>query len=285
MHPRTTTTHATLICLALTNTIACSTAQAQTWDVTRIFGQNRRASDQLQPGRAEPIVSSVRCVDRSVAAPAPSRVYIWDSGNNRILGFDHAGRCEAGPPQLQGTACTENSMCGAGGHCSGDLNAHSDDRDWPAFRDTTRAPARRQYQEGSSARRFAVRNSVSLSDQVHSKVRAPIRWRRMLLTICMSSICRTTAPLRYTDPFTTIPLPTRSGDKATSQRAIAIGRTRTGCDHAVHRPLAGTYFLVSGAVDVTPTADDRVADYGNHRCCASIRVIRPQIWFSDSAPC
>ena len=50
-------------------------------------------------------------VDR-MPAPLPSRLYIWDSGNNRILGFAHAGTCVGGPPQTTGKACTENSMCG-----------------------------------------------------------------------------------------------------------------------------------------------------------------------------
>jgi DNA-binding beta-propeller fold protein YncE len=45
-------------------------------------------------------------VDRSVR---PNRVYVYDSGNNRVLGLSHLGTCEAG--QNAGQACTVNSDC------------------------------------------------------------------------------------------------------------------------------------------------------------------------------
>jgi sugar lactone lactonase YvrE len=45
-------------------------------------------------------------VDRSVQ---PNRVYVYDAGNSRILGFSHLGACLAGPHA--GDACTNNSDC------------------------------------------------------------------------------------------------------------------------------------------------------------------------------
>ena len=50
-------------------------------------------------------------VDR-LPHPAPSRVYVWDAGNNRVLGFSHVGACSGGA--AAGSSCTENSMCGTG---------------------------------------------------------------------------------------------------------------------------------------------------------------------------
>ena len=37
------------------------------------------------------------CWSIGPARRPPSRLYVWDSGNNRILGFDHVGRCVGGP--------------------------------------------------------------------------------------------------------------------------------------------------------------------------------------------
>jgi len=45
-------------------------------------------------------------VDRSVQ---PNRVYVYDSGNSRVLGLSHLGTCLAGPNA--GQACTTNSDC------------------------------------------------------------------------------------------------------------------------------------------------------------------------------
>lgn len=54
-------------------------------------------------------------VDRAPAAGTPSRLYVWDSGNSRVLGFDSFGSCNGG--SRPGAACTESSFCGAGGAC------------------------------------------------------------------------------------------------------------------------------------------------------------------------
>src|SRR6476660_5982119 len=121
MHPITRTNQARFIALALV--AAAPSAFAQTWDVYRVFGQidaKQTNYNEVVPNRLFHPAGVL--IDR-LPAPAPSRLYVWDSGNNRILGFDHAGRCEGGPPQLQGSAWTENSMCGTGGRCTGDLNA------------------------------------------------------------------------------------------------------------------------------------------------------------------
>jgi regulation of enolase protein 1 (concanavalin A-like superfamily)/sugar lactone lactonase YvrE len=50
-------------------------------------------------------------VDRTVT---PNRVYVYDAGNNRVLGFDRLGGCTAG--SQSGAACTSDSDC-AGGTC------------------------------------------------------------------------------------------------------------------------------------------------------------------------
>ena len=45
-------------------------------------------------------------VDRTVQ---PNRVYVYDAGNNRVLGLRHLGTCAAGPSA--GGACTSNADC------------------------------------------------------------------------------------------------------------------------------------------------------------------------------
>ena len=45
-------------------------------------------------------------VDRSVT---PNRVYVYDSGNNRVLGLSHLGQCSS-----SGNACTNDGDCSAG---------------------------------------------------------------------------------------------------------------------------------------------------------------------------
>jgi sugar lactone lactonase YvrE len=266
MHPTTITTRAALICIALANTIACSTAHAQTWGVTRIFGQidaRQTNYNQVVPSR---LFHPAGVLIDQMPSPAPSRLYIWDSGNNRILGFDHAGRCEAGPPQLQGTACTENSMCGPGGHCTGDLNAAaaivigqpSGYNEGACNGDNTKtAPARADslcaipypYQisplEGPRANQMAA-------DAAHNLYVVDLQNNRLL---------------RYTDPFTT----DRVADALWGQadftaRECNRGRTAPDATTLCTGRTPGTYFLISGAVDVT--ADGKtiwVADYGNHR--------------------
>ena len=47
-------------------------------------------------------------IDRSVQ---PNRLYVYDAGNNRVLGLSHLGTCAAGPNV--GQACTANSDCPA----------------------------------------------------------------------------------------------------------------------------------------------------------------------------
>jgi sugar lactone lactonase YvrE len=53
-------------------------------------------------------------VDRSAT---PNRVYVFDSGNMRVLGFDSLGTCSGG--SAPGTACTDDLDCpGSGAACS-----------------------------------------------------------------------------------------------------------------------------------------------------------------------
>ena len=89
-----------------------SAAPGDDWHPTRIFGQidTRQTNyNQVVPNRLFQPAGVV--VDR-MPAPLPSRLYIWDSGNNRILGFAHAGTCVGSPrrPQArpaQKTRCVE----------------------------------------------------------------------------------------------------------------------------------------------------------------------------------
>ena len=48
-------------------------------------------------------------VDRTVT---PNRVFVYDAGNSRVLGFDRLGACTAG--SAPGAACTSDSDCGGG---------------------------------------------------------------------------------------------------------------------------------------------------------------------------
>src|SRR5690242_17410245 len=83
-------------------------AHAQSWSVTHVFGQvddQETNYNEVVPNR---LFHPAGVLVDQMPAPTPSRVYIWDSGNNRILGFDHAGSCTGGPPAMLGKACTEN---------------------------------------------------------------------------------------------------------------------------------------------------------------------------------
>jgi hypothetical protein len=263
MHPITRTNQARFIALTL---VAAPSAFAQTWDDYRVFGQidaKQTNYNEVVPNRLFHPAGVL--IDR-LPAPAPSRLYVWDSGNNRILGFDHAGRCEGGPPQLQGSACTENSMCGTGGRCTADLNGAAtivigqpSGYDQGACNgDNTRlAPARPDslcaipypYQisplEGPRANQMAA-------DAAHNLYVVDLQNNRLL---------------RYTDPFTT----DRIADSVWGQadfvsRDCNRGRTAPDATTLCTGRVPGTYFLISGAVDVT--SDGKaiwVADYGNNR--------------------
>ena len=85
-------------------------------DGVRVFGQ----IDLRETGYNEVVPDRVFhpagvLVDR-LPAPAASRLYVWDGGNNRVLGLDHVATCVGGAKD--GARCTENSICGDG-ICSG----------------------------------------------------------------------------------------------------------------------------------------------------------------------
>src|SRR5690348_10907334 len=118
MHITTTFGLSARLALCCTFAAAVHAAHAQSWSVTHVFGQvdaQETNYNEVVPNR---LFHPAGVLVDQMPAPTPSRVYIWDSGNNRILGFDHAGSCTAGPAALLGKACTENSGCGQGGHCS-----------------------------------------------------------------------------------------------------------------------------------------------------------------------
>ncbi len=89
------------------------------WRPTRVFGQpSLRETNYNEVVAARLFHPGGVMIDR-LAAPQPSRVYVWDSGNNRILGFDHVGTCDGGAQH--GALCTESSIC-TGGSCTADLD-------------------------------------------------------------------------------------------------------------------------------------------------------------------
>jgi len=97
-------------------------ALAQDWSIARIFGQWSPAQtnyNQVVPNR---LFHPGGVVIDPMGAGQASRLYVYDSGNSRILGFDHVGLCVGGPAAAAGMKCTENSMCGPGGRCAADPN-------------------------------------------------------------------------------------------------------------------------------------------------------------------
>lgn len=249
-----------------------ATPRPATWTPTRIFGQRdftQTAYNQVVPNRLFHPGGVV--VDR-MPAGTPSRIYIWDAGNNRMLGLEHAGTCEGG--SSAGAACTENSGC-AGGTCSGNTDRaadlvfgqpsgaghaacnHDNTRLAPAGPDTLCAvpfPEQISIAEGPRGNSLAVDNAhgVYVVDPFNNRV------------------------LRFDDPFGTA-----LSDPDAATRADAVwgqpdfvsrrcnqGRDAPGpdtlCTGEVDRFYPNYYF--SAGLDVTPDGQHLwVADLGNHR--------------------
>ncbi len=111
-------THANA-CFAGGAELACAGA-CPCWAPDRVFGQSsltETAYNEIVGVRSFNVGGVL--VDR-LPAPQPSRVWVWDAGNNRVLGFSHIGTCAGGTNP--GTPCTENSICTGGGACTGNLN-------------------------------------------------------------------------------------------------------------------------------------------------------------------
>ncbi|MBN2361367.1 MAG: hypothetical protein JXR83_18090 [Deltaproteobacteria bacterium] len=90
------------------------------WIPSRVFGQRSLAEtayNEVVPGRV--FHPGGVLVDR-MPAPTPSRLYVWDAGNNRILALPHAATCVGG--SNAGAGCTEHGGCGSDGQCTGPLD-------------------------------------------------------------------------------------------------------------------------------------------------------------------
>lgn len=83
----------------------------------RVFGQpDLKQTNYNQVVASRGFYVAGVLVDRAPDASTNSRVYLFDSGNSRILGFDSIGTCSGG--SKAGQACTEDSFCGAGATCA-----------------------------------------------------------------------------------------------------------------------------------------------------------------------
>lgn len=91
--------------------------------LSAVFGQDSMTETQYNEVRGDGIFHPGGIHIDKMPAPTPSRVYIYDSGNHRILGLRSFGRCEGGP--RHGARCTENSTCGSG-QCTGGMNDAAD---------------------------------------------------------------------------------------------------------------------------------------------------------------
>lgn len=94
------------------------------WTPSRVFGQadlTTATTNMVVPNRV--FHPGGVLVDR-MTAPTASRMWVFDAGNDRILGFKNVGTCVGGP--TPGAACTEHSGCGTGGSCAGSLNRNAD---------------------------------------------------------------------------------------------------------------------------------------------------------------
>ena len=129
---KTTLTHGVWLLLGISVAVACASATgdgtgsvgktpqavsgAQLPAPLRVFGQ----PDMKQTNYNEVVNNRVFypagvLVDRDPSTSVNSHVYVFDSGNNRILGFDTIGTCTGG--SKAGQACTEDSFC-TGGTCT-----------------------------------------------------------------------------------------------------------------------------------------------------------------------
>lgn len=82
----------------------------------RVFGQpDIKQTNYNEVVANRPFHPAGVFVDRAPSSATNSRVFVWDSGNNRVLAFDTIGTCLGGAKNGQG--CTEDSFCGSGSTC------------------------------------------------------------------------------------------------------------------------------------------------------------------------
>ena len=236
------------------------------WAPSRVFGQadfTLTATNMVVPNRV--FHAGGALVDR-MPAPTASRLWVFDAGNDRILGFRNVGTCVGGP--RPGTACTEHSGCGSGGSCAGNLNRNADivlgqpsttDRSACNADNTKRAPAARNtlcltpYPLTISPAEGPMGGQLA-SDAAHNLYAVDPYNNRVL---------------RFDDPFTHDNLP----DKVWGQADY----TSRECNRAFGAPAAdrlctgdldnlGNPPSFSSGVDVTPDGSTLwVADLVNNR--------------------
>jgi hypothetical protein len=206
------------------------------WAPSRVFGQvdlTTAQTNMVVPNRVFHPGGVV--VDR-MTAPTPSRMWVFDAGNDRVLGFKNVGTCVGG--STPGAACTEHSVCGTGGSCASSLNRNADivlgqpsssDRNACNGDATKRAPAARNtlcltafplqvsLQEGPQGGQMATDNAhnLYLVDPYNNRV------------------------LRFDDPFTKDNLP----DKVWGQSDY----TSRECNRGFNAPAADR--LCTGDLD------------------------------------
>jgi len=234
------------------------------WAPSRVFGQvdiTETTTNMVVPNRV--FHPGGLFVDR-MAAPTPSRLWLFDSGNNRILGFRTVGTCAGGP--TPGAPCTEHSGCGSGGSCANNLSRNADlvlgqpstsDRASCNGDNTRRMPASRSAlclapfpltvspAEGPTGGQMAM-------DSAHNLYVVDLFNNRVL---------------RFDDPFTHDTQP----DKVWGQRDFNSRECNQGfASPAADRLCTGNMDdlplgFFGGAVDVTPDGSLWVADLGNNR--------------------
>ena len=235
------------------------------WTPTRVFGQ----LDLTQTGILEVTPHNVFhptgvLVDR-MPAPTPSRLWVFDSGNNRILGFRTVGSCAGGP--RPGTACTENSGCGSGGSCTTNLNRNAD-----LVLGQPSTSGRSACNGDNTKRLPAARSSLCLTPYPYniSPLEGPVGGQ---MASDNAHNFYTVDPfnnrvLRFDDPFSHDTQPDRVWGQADyASRECNQGFGAAAADRLCTGNMDNVSFgFFSSGVDVTPDGSTLwVADTGNHR--------------------
>ena len=234
------------------------------WLPSRVFGRvdlTQASLNMVVPNR---VFHPGGVLADRMTAPTPSRLWVFDGGNNRILGFRNVGTCVGGP--TPGAACTEHSGCGSGGSCAGSLNRNADlvpgqpstsDRSACNGDNTTRAPAARNtlcltpypqivsLGEGPQGGQMATdaAHNLYVVDPYNNRV------------------------LRFDDPFTKDTLPDKVWGQADyTSRECNRGFGAPAADRLCIGDLNNIGEVFSVAVDVTPDGSTIwVADNANNR--------------------
>jgi DNA-binding beta-propeller fold protein YncE len=237
---------------------------ADSWQPTRVFGQpslTETAYNQIVPNRVFHPAGVL--VDR-MPAPLPSRLWVWDSGNNRALGFSHAGVCDGGP--ADGQPCTENSLC-APATCTAGLDA---DAEVVLGQSSGFAGACNRENTTEAAAAADRICAVPYPFQI-SPLEGP---RGNSLAVDAAHRLYVVDPfnnrvLRYRDPFAEDTVADRVWGQAdfrgrTCNRGLPAPTAATLCTGEIDRFFPNFYF--AAGLDVTADGSTLwVADLGNHR--------------------